>query len=170
MRLENLKSYPVPESNSRNNTLYRSKIFLNNTLSYSFFGQSCALLGNWYEIYRKLWKYCHPSNLNHIHRVQMAFNDLLESKMTNMDPVMELIFTEMIPCPGVGILKMIPCSAARPRTVKYISTPRVRFKEALPLERHYGCVSSFIRSPAPLRSLCLALRTVTSPSGLIFVA
>ena len=43
--------------------------------------------------------------------------------MTNMDPVMEPIFTKMIPCPGVGILKMIPCSAARPRTEKYMSTP-----------------------------------------------
>ena len=43
--------------------------------------------------------------------------------MTNMDPAMEPIFTKMIPCPGVGILKMIPCSAARPRTEKYMSTP-----------------------------------------------
>ena len=43
--------------------------------------------------------------------------------MTNMDPVMEQIFTVMIPCPGVGILKMIPCSAARPRTERYMSTP-----------------------------------------------
>ena len=43
--------------------------------------------------------------------------------MTNMDPVMKPIFTKMIPCPGVGILKMIPCSAARPRTEKYMSTP-----------------------------------------------
>ena len=40
-----------------------------------------------------------------------------------MDPVMEPIFTKMIPCPGVRILKMIPCSAARPRTEKYMSTP-----------------------------------------------
>ena len=30
------------------------------------------------------------------------------------------------PCPGVGILKMIPCSAARPRTEKYMSTPPPR--------------------------------------------
>ena len=52
----------------------------------------------------------------------MAENDLSESKMTNMDPFMELIFTKMIPCPGVGILKMIPCSAAHPRTEKYMST------------------------------------------------
>ena len=43
--------------------------------------------------------------------------------MTNMDPVMEPIFTKMIPCPGVGILKMIPCPAARPRTEKFMSTP-----------------------------------------------
>ena len=43
--------------------------------------------------------------------------------MTNMDPVMEPIFTKMIPCPGVGILKMIPCPAARPRTEKYMSAP-----------------------------------------------
>ena len=43
--------------------------------------------------------------------------------MTNMDPVMEPIFTKTIPCPGVGILKMIPCSAARPRAEKYMSTP-----------------------------------------------
>ena len=38
-----------------------------------------------------------------------------------MDPVVEPIFTKMIPCPGVGILKMIPCPAARPRTEKYMS-------------------------------------------------
>ena len=51
--------------------------------------------------------------------------------MTNMDPVMEPIFTKMIPCPGVGILKMIPCSAARPRTEKYMSTsPGVNFINA----------------------------------------
>ena len=44
--------------------------------------------------------------------------------MTNMDPVMESIFTKTIPCPGVGILKMIACSAARPRMEKFMSTPR----------------------------------------------
>ena len=54
----------------------------------------------------------------------MAWNDLSESKMANMDPVMEPIFTKMILCPGVGILKMTPSSAARPRTEKYMSTPR----------------------------------------------
>ena len=43
--------------------------------------------------------------------------------MTNRDPVMEPIFTKMMPCPGVGSLKMIPCSAARPRSEKYMSTP-----------------------------------------------
>ena len=32
----------------------------------------------------------------------------------------------MTPCPGVGILKMIPCSAARPRTEKYMSIPPPR--------------------------------------------
>ena len=94
---------------------------MNNTLSFSFFGQSSALQGNLNEIYQKLWKYCYPSDLNHIRRVQMAENDLLESKMTNMDTEMELIFTKMIPCPGVGILKMIPFSAARPHTEKYMN-------------------------------------------------
>ena len=43
--------------------------------------------------------------------------------MTNMDPVMEPIFTKTIPCPGVGILKMIPCSVARPCTEKYEYPP-----------------------------------------------
>ena len=43
--------------------------------------------------------------------------------MTNVDPVMEPISTKMIPCPGVGILKMVPYSAARPGTEKYMSTP-----------------------------------------------
>ena len=70
-----------------------------------------------------MWKYWHLSDLNHTRRVKMAENDLSESKITNMDPVMEQIFTKMISCPGVGILKMIPCSAARPRTEKYMSTP-----------------------------------------------
>ena len=51
--------------------------------------------------------------------------------MTNIDPVMETIFTKMIPCPGVGILKMIPCSAARPRTEKYMSTPPRGFETLL---------------------------------------
>ena len=46
--------------------------------------------------------------------------------MTNTDPVMEPIFTKTIPCPGVGILKVIPCSAARPCTEKCMSTPRDR--------------------------------------------
>ena len=50
----------------------------------------------------------------------MASNDLWESKMTSMDHVMELIFTKVVPCPGVGILKMIPYSAARPRTEKHM--------------------------------------------------
>ena len=31
------------------------------------------------------------TRLNHIRRMQIAENDLSESKMTNMDPVMELI-------------------------------------------------------------------------------
>ena len=111
----------VPE----NDILSLSKIFLNNALFFSFIRQNCALQGNLYEIHRNMWKCCHPSDLNHIRRVQMASNDLSESKMTNMDPVMEPIFTKMIPCPGVGILKMTPCSssAARPRTEKYMSTP-----------------------------------------------
>ena len=43
--------------------------------------------------------------------------------MTNMDPVIKPMFTKMIPCPGVGILKMTPCLAARPRTEKYMSSP-----------------------------------------------
>ena len=119
VQLENLKIYAVPESNSR---LSRSKLFLNNTPSFSFFGQSCALPENLSEIYRKLWKYCHPSDLNHIRGVQMAYNDLSESKMTNTDPIMESIFTNMIPCLGVRILEMIASSAARPRTEKYMST------------------------------------------------
>ena len=42
--------------------------------------------------------------------------------MTNVDPAMEPIFTEMTPCPGVEILKMMPCSAGCPRTEKYMST------------------------------------------------
>ena len=62
------RSSPIPE----NDTQSRSKIFLNNTLSFSFFGQSCAPQENLYEICRKLWNYCHPSDLNHIRKVQMA--------------------------------------------------------------------------------------------------
>ena len=123
--LKNLKSSLSRSQIPENDTLSRRKIFLNNTLSFSFFGQSCALQGNLYEINRKMWKYCHLSDLNHIRRVKMASNDLSDSKLTNMDPVVEPIFTKMIPCPGVGILKMIPCSAARPRAEKYMSTPRV---------------------------------------------
>ena len=40
-----------------------------------------------------------------------------------MDHFMEQIFTKMIPCRGVRILKTLPCLAARPCTAKYISTP-----------------------------------------------
>ena len=76
----------------------------------------------------RMQKFCVSVSLNHIHGVQMAYNDLSESKMTISTPygpcrVVEPIFTKMIPCPGVGLLKMIPCSAARPRTEKYISAP-----------------------------------------------
>ena len=46
--LENLKSYPVPESIPENDTLSRSQIYLNNTLSFSCFRQNCALQGNLY--------------------------------------------------------------------------------------------------------------------------
>ena len=60
--------------------------------------------------------------------------------MTNMDPVMEPICTNMIPCPGVGILKMIPCSAARPRTEKYTSTS--------PGCKGCLCESSFLKKDA----------------------
>ena len=70
--LENLKATMSRSQIPENHTLSRSKIYLNNTLPFSFFGQSCAQQGNLYEIYRKLWKYCHPSDLNHIRRVQMA--------------------------------------------------------------------------------------------------
>ena len=58
--------------------------------------------------------------------------------MTNMDPVMEPIFTKMIPCPGVGILKMIPCSAARPRTENYMSTPPGRYVCVAPPNHIYS--------------------------------
>ena len=46
----------------------------------------------------------------------MAFSGVSEKNMTNMGPVIEPILTKMIACPRVGILKMILCSAARPRT------------------------------------------------------
>ena len=52
--LENLKSYLSRSQIPENDTLSWSKIFLNNTLSFSFFGQSCALKGNMCEIYRKM--------------------------------------------------------------------------------------------------------------------
>ena len=61
--------------------------------------------------------------------------------MTNIDPAMEPILTNMIPCPGVGILKMIPCSVTRPRTEKYMSTPppgplpRQTLPKCMPLAR-----------------------------------
>ena len=64
----------------------------------------------------------------------MAHDDVSESKMTNMDPAVELIFAKMIPCPGVGILKMISCPATRPHTEKYMSDhpppPRERKSKA----------------------------------------
>ena len=37
----------------------------------------------------------------------MAYRDISELKMTNMDPGMELILTKMIPCPAVRVLKMM---------------------------------------------------------------
>ena len=39
--------------------------------------------------------------------------------MTNVDPAMEPVVTEMVPCPRAVILKMVPCSAACPCTEKY---------------------------------------------------
>ena len=49
---------------------------------------------------------------------------------------MEPIFTKLIPCSGVGILKMILCSAARPRTETYMSTPPPRgLKETFGINR-----------------------------------
>ena len=56
--------------------------------------------------------------------------------MTDMDP----IFTKMIPCLGVGILEMIPCSAARPRTEKYIEYP-TDFQ--FPVLSHLGITSTY---------------------------
>ena len=63
---------------------------------------------------------------------------------------MEPIFTKMIPCPGVGILKMIPCSAARPRTEKYISAPPgLHAPGALFLEILENCHGNCLGSRAP---------------------
>ena len=61
--------------------------------------------GNSYKIYRKMWKCCHPSNLNHIHGVQMAYNDLSESKMT--------ISTPYGPCRGADFYKNDTLSRSR---------------------------------------------------------
>ena len=72
--------------------------------------------------------------------------------MTNMDPVMEPIFTKTIPCPGVGILKMIPCSAARPRTEKYMSTlPPGAYHRVQTLLNSLNFISS-------TRIICVAVR------------
>ena len=48
-------------------------------------------------------KYCNRSDLNHVRRVQIAYNGLSKYKMV-----------KMIPCPGVRILKTILCFAACP--------------------------------------------------------
>ena len=69
--------------------------------------------------------------------------------MTNTDPVMEPIFAKMIPCPGVGILKMIPCSAARPGTEKNMSTPPPR-SQFSPLLKYQNCnIIFFIAHACP---------------------
>ena len=82
----------------------------------------------------------------------MAENDLSQSNMTNMDPAMELlIFTKMIPCPGVGILKMIPCLAARSHTEKCMSAP------LLPGYRLMNCEQSYLKEllAATASSVCI---------------
>ena len=58
--------------------------------------------------------------------------------MTDMDPVMEPIFTKLIPCPGVAILKMIPCSAAHPRTENYMSTSPGASVQTIPAQFENG--------------------------------
>ena len=70
----------------------------------------------------------------------MASNDVSESKMTTMDLAMVLTLRKMIPCPGVGILKIVPCSAARPRTEKYMSSPP---PPQVGLYSSFSCMFSF---------------------------
>ena len=93
----------IPE----NDTLSWSKIFLNNTLS---FVPSNKIVPYKETFVRNLSKNVEilPSKL--FESYSQSANGLEQSfgdKMTNMDPVMEPIFTKMIPCPGVEILKMI---------------------------------------------------------------
>ena len=65
----------------------------------------------------------HAKDVGHICRVQMAENNLPKSMIEKYECYHEIDNTIIDTMPRVGILKMVLCSAASPRTEKYTSTP-----------------------------------------------
>ena len=58
-------------------------------MSLSFFKKNLALPLRFVEFYHKMRNCCYSSDLNHIRGVQMAYSDVLESAMKNMDAAIE---------------------------------------------------------------------------------
>ena len=79
----------------------------------------------------------------------MAYNDVPKSTTYDMDPVMELIITDMIPCPEIGILK-IPVQPACTRT---------EIHEYLPREKYFWNSKSNCEFDFPL-SVCIDVENV----------
>ena len=126
--LENLKSYGVPEPDSLKAILSRSKIFLNNTLSMSFFKETCALLWKFVRdpsenaeiLLSKLFK-PHSWSANGLRRRSRVNNE-------DMEPVSEPVVKptiQVIPCTlsWTWNPEMILCSVACPQAEKYMSIP-----------------------------------------------
>ena len=79
----------------------------------------------------------------------MAYYDLPEFMMRNMDPVVEPTM-RIILYRGVGILKMI-CSVARPRTEKYMGTL------TLPGGDTFGTFIAMVAMGLKIFSICVKL-------------
>ena len=61
---------------SEDDTLSRSKSFLDSTLSFVSSDKIVPCKVKFFKNLTKIWEYCHPIDLNRICRGEMAYNDL----------------------------------------------------------------------------------------------
>ena len=120
VHLENLKKILSWSQIPVNDTLSRSKIFKDNTLSLSSVKEISVLHRDFFGNLLENAAVLPSKSLSHTCVVQMALH---LRYIVICGPCHGASFWKMIPCPEPKILKMISCPAARPCMEKYISAP-----------------------------------------------
>ena len=99
-----LKMIPCPRAN------------VLNIMSLRFCEQNCAVPWKFVKDLSENAEILLSKRIKSYSRSAIVQQRLFEVKDDSMDPVMEPIFTKMVPYSGVKIFKMILCSVVRPRT------------------------------------------------------